>query len=261
MLNPFSAGMTLARRRCLGRWRWLVTLLVFSTPIVLTLVARRFQQTQFNEIYISMVSLLMGGVLVPYAASFFGSSMVGDEVEGKTLVYLWTRPVGRAQVFLCEFVAVMAFVCAALAVSVTLTYAAVFSGMEGGALRSNLMMPVWDVLALGAGGMAYGAIAFLLSAVVKKPLSLMIVYIVTDNVVQFLPGFIKLFFIRHYVYVLSSHPQANAADGLFKFLSETQTTETQAAVTLVLVVVVALGLGAFILNRREFLGDDPARSQ
>jgi ABC-2 type transport system permease protein len=264
MLNAFAAGMTLARRSLLGRARWLVTLFVFLLPVVLALVARRYAPAaQYGRIYMSLVSLMYAGILVPYIASYLGSAVVSDEIEGRTLVYLWTRPVGRAAVFTFKFVALALWLFLLVAIFVPAVFVVLFSGGGAAALSSNALMPVWDTLGLWGGAVAYAALAFLLATLLKKPLVVMLIYIVADNISQVLPGFVKLFFIRHYVFTLTSTPQAEEARGVFKRIlrDPVTTSDTQAAVTLAVVAVLLVAAGAFVLNHREYLADDPARTQ
>jgi ABC-type transport system involved in multi-copper enzyme maturation permease subunit len=264
MLNAFAAGMILARRSLLGRARWLVTLAVFLLPVGLALVARRYAPPEeFGDTYMALVSLLYAGILVPYIASYLGSAAVSDEIEGRTLVYLWTRPVGRAAVFACKFAALALWLFLLLALFVPAVFAVLYSSGGAQSLASNAMMPVWDTLGLWGGAVAYAALAFLLATLLKKPLVAMLLYIAVDNISQFMPGFLKLFFIRHYVFTLTSTPEAEKAQGVFKRILETAgtTTDTEAAVTLAVAVVVLVAAGAVVLNHREYLGDDPARAQ
>lgn len=264
MLNAFAAGMTLARRSLLGRARWLVTLVVFVLPVVLAAVGRRYSPAgEYGDIYMSLVSLVYAGILVPYIASYLGSAAVSDEIEGRTLVYLWTRPVGRSAVFAFKFAALALWLFLLLALFVPAVFAVLFSHNGMASLASNAMMPVWDTLALWGGAVAYAALAFLLATLLKKPLVAMLVYIAIDNVSQFMPGFLKLFFIRHYVFTLTSTPPPGEAQGMLREMLKDPlpTTDMQAAVTLALAVIVLVAAGAFVLNHREYLADDPARAQ
>jgi ABC-2 type transport system permease protein len=264
MLNAFAAGMTLARRSLLGRARWLVTLLVFMLPVALALVGRRYAPAgDYGDIYMSLVSLMYAGILVPYIASYLGSAVVSDEIEGRTLVYLWTRPVGRAAVFAFKFLALALWLFLLLALFVPAVWAVLFSHGGMASLTSNAMIPCWDTLALWGGAVAYAALAFLLATLLKRPLVAMLLYIVVDNISQVMPGFIKLFFIRHYVFTLSSTPPPSEAQGMLKEMLKdpVPTTDFQAAVTLAVAVVVLVAAGAFVLNHREYLADDPARAQ
>ena len=43
--------------------------------------------------------------MLPLAALFYATALVADEVEGRTLTYLTTRPVSRAAIFAGKFAA------------------------------------------------------------------------------------------------------------------------------------------------------------
>jgi ABC-type transport system involved in multi-copper enzyme maturation permease subunit len=252
MLDTAAAAMRLARRQITTRGRWLVALGVVAIPAVLAVIARHRTPDNISEPYGLLVTLMIAGILVPYLGAYLGSALVGDEIEGRTLVYLWTRPVGRHTVFLLEYVFVVLWLALVVAAAVGAVFVVLFWGQGVQGLSSNVRMAVWDTAAIAAGGAAYAALALLLSTLVRHPLTLMIVYIAADNMVQFVPGFMKLFFVRHHVMTLSSNPMADAPRGFFRFLAENQTTDGVARLTLACVVAVALLAAAWVLNRREY---------
>ena len=252
MLNTAAAAMRLARRQITTRGRWLVALGVVAIPTGLALLSQYRTPDSISEPYGLLVALMIAGILAPYFGAYLGSAVVGDEIEGRTLVYLWTRPVGRHTVFLLEYVFVVVWLALVVAAAVGGVFVALFWRQGVSGLSGNMMMAVWDALAIAAGGAAYAALALLLSTLVKHPLTLMVVYIAADNMVQFVPGFMKLFFVRHHVMTLSSNPMADAPKGFFRFLADNQTTDSVARMALAGVVVVALAAAAWVLNRREY---------
>ena len=46
--------------------------------------------------------------MLPLAALFYATSLVADEVEGRTLTYLLTRPITRASILAGKFAAYLA---------------------------------------------------------------------------------------------------------------------------------------------------------
>ncbi|MCX7019245.1 MAG: ABC transporter permease [Candidatus Sumerlaeota bacterium] len=260
--NAFSAALRLANLQVFGRKRRLITILALAFPIMLAVLYWVYSPHSAAQAYPEAVAGIFTGILVPFLAIFWGSALISDEVEGKTLVFLWTRPLGRIPLFLFKFVIVVFYLTLLVAVSVAAVFALMYGGGGGRAVADNLVIAGYDVSALTLGGLAYAAFAFFLAAMLKKPLVIGLFYVFTwDGFAQFLPGYLKLFSIRHYIFVLSSRPQANQPEGFLRFLGENTTTEAQALITLLCVTIVFLSLGCVLLRNREFLGDDPARSQ
>ncbi len=253
LLNTIAASMRLARRHIISRRRWVVAAAIIIIPAILAFMASRRIPQERGEIYTWIVFLMIGGILIPYLAAFLGSSIVGDEIEGRTLVYLWTRPHGRHTIFLWEYLFVAIWIALVAAVAVALTFLLLYSVLGVQGIGSNLRMAMWDMIALASGGAAYAAIAFLLSTFLKSPLTIMIVYIAADNGVQFMPGFLKLLFVRHYQLAISSNPMTDSPKGFFKFLAVNDTTPETAAIALVAITLAALVAGAVMLNRREYV--------
>lgn len=62
------------------------------------------------------------GAALPLLALFYAAALVGDEVEGHTLVYFLTRPIPRAAVVLGKFAAYLAWTLTATLVSLGLVF-------------------------------------------------------------------------------------------------------------------------------------------
>src|SRR5438477_13111810 len=89
---------------------------VVSGPIVLAAALRLAEAAglMFNlnkprpvgaSIYGMMVWLLYVRFLVPVLGVFYGTSLIADEVDDKTLTYLFTRPISRSAVLLGKYLA------------------------------------------------------------------------------------------------------------------------------------------------------------
>ena len=58
-----------------------------------------------SDLYAVIVALYWIRNVLPLAALFFATSLVADEVEGRTLTYLITRPLTRPSIFVGKFAA------------------------------------------------------------------------------------------------------------------------------------------------------------
>lgn len=253
-----------------------MTLVSYLLPVGVALLLRTFLPARaFTDPSVGYGSVLVGvyaSILVPFMAVYWGSSVLTDEVEGKTLVYLWTRPAGRARIMIMKFVFALAWFVALLLPSLTAAYLALAWGGEQPVRLHDLQTVLWDLRALGLGGLTYAAVAFFLAALIRKPLMASLLYFYTVDFFlswPIIPGYLKLLSVHHYVAVLSTReaaPESGEAAGLLgraleKLVEETPTTESQAVWTLAAAGLAFLFTGALLMRSREFLGDDPARNQ
>ena len=61
-----------------------------------------------------MIWLLFLRFIVPVLGVFYGTSLIADEVEDKTITYLFTRPIRRSAVLIGKYIAYL--VCTTLVV-------------------------------------------------------------------------------------------------------------------------------------------------
>ena len=103
-----------------------------------------------------MIWLLYIRFIVPVLGVFYGTSLIADEVEDKTITYLFTRPIPRGAVLLGKYLAYL--VCTSLVVlpSVMIVYFLVvpFARRSAGTFRR--CSPTSGMLALGLA--VYGAV-------------------------------------------------------------------------------------------------------
>jgi ABC-2 type transport system permease protein len=263
MLNTFAAAWKLTCYQLLSKKQLWFTCILLIVPVVASLAVR--QGVRFNPdlAYPRMVSTLLANVLIPFVGLLWGTTLLTDEIDGKTLVYLWTRPNGRGTLFAAR--AVLLGVCLAIFsfTAVTSVYLCIFAGQKSSEnLWANAAMIIWDTRALALGAVAYAAAGLLLASLFKRALVVGLVYVyAVDGVGQFLPGFLRKLSLRHYVLSLSTHPDVQRPRGVLKLLEKSNTPETEAILTLGIVACVMAAIGIYILLQREFLGDDPARTQ
>lgn len=264
MVNHFAAALTLSNQQVFGGRRRYAAAFLFILPAVLGCIVAYYGPAELSRTYAQVVSVMLVGFLMPFPAVFWGSSLVTDEIEGKTLVYLWTRPVGRARLFLAKYVVVAGWLVVFSVFSSVSAYTSIYLLRSRSELLDNLPMAFWDARALSLGAAAYAAMAFFLATLIKRPLLVSLLYVyMWDLAAAFLPGFLQRTSIRHHVLTLSTHqPETeNQATGLLKLVTESTTTEGEAIATLLGIVIVFALSAAYILRNREFLGDDPARAQ
>ena len=243
--------------------------LVVGGPVIIALVARTVEffnlpALRVNGVRVSgavmfglMIWALYVWVIVPVLGVFYGTSLMADEVEDKTITYLFSRPIPRGAVLLGKYLAYLA--CTGLIVlpSVILVYFLVLPLGGGGlaAIARGFPDLLKDLGLLGLGLAVYGAVFAFIGAQLKRPLLIGLFFIVGwEYVVLALPGYLKRFTVAYYLQALVPHamPQEGTVSALQAFFR--QTTSAPASVAaLGGILVVSLALAARAVERREYI--------
>src|SRR5712671_5396014 len=135
--------------------------LAVALRVVATLYASGFQingaKAAGASIFGLMIWLLYIRFIVPVLGVFYGTALVADEVEDKTITYLFTRPMPRSAVLFGKYLAFL--VCTVLLVlpSVMLVFFLVVP-TGGSAIAEAFPSLVVDLGMLAVGLMVYGAV-------------------------------------------------------------------------------------------------------
>ena len=157
--------------------------------------------------------------------AFYGTSLISDEVEDRTITYLFTRPVPRGAIIIGKYLAYLA--CTALVVlpSVTAVYlliTPVSGGSIGGTFPAvaDRSRPSCRRLAV------YGAVFALIGALVPRPLVAGLLLIFGwEQVALLVPGYLRRFTVAHYLQSLVPHamPQDDTVAAIQSLFSEPPT--------------------------------------
>jgi ABC-type transport system involved in multi-copper enzyme maturation permease subunit len=191
--------------------------------------------------------------IVPVLGVFYGTSLIADEIEDKTITFLFTRPISRGAVLVGKYLAYLACTVFVVLPSVVLVYLLIVPvrGSLGAAFPDLLK----DLFLLALGLMTYGALFAFVGAKFKRPILIGLVFVFPwEWTVLAVPGYLKQFTVMYYLQALVPH--AMPADGvvsLFQGLFR-QTPDLLTCVFWLLVIwAVSLFWGARIVSRREYV--------
>ena len=238
--------------------------LLLSAPVILALVSRVVQAMGVAPLRVNgvrvggagifgmMIWLLFIRFTIPMLGVFYGTSLIADEVDDKTLTYLFTRPVQRGAVLLGKYLAYL--VCTILVVlpSVMIVYFLIVPFGEIGASFRLLLVDL-GIMALGLA--SYGALFALVGTVLKRPLVVGLVFAFGwEQLAMLMPGYMRRFTLAHYLQGLVPHamPSDGVASLVQAVFSESPTTVT-CLFWLVAATVVSLVLGQRAIERREYV--------
>jgi len=260
-MNQIVAAWKLSLYQIWNRKRRWVTLLLYLFPVLIIAVALGVRDEGTPDFYQNFVTVTLGAVLIPFVAIYWGSGVLSDEIEGKTLVYLWTRPADRGILLFWKLAGSWPWLALLCLAGVLAGYFYGYRTPDTGGLGANLLIIVWDVRALLLAGITWSCVAFLLSVCTKRPLTygLLLAYL-WELIPQYGPGFVRRLSVTQQMLALATHKQEQS--GLAsKLIDQVQISELEAVFSLLGIAGLCAVTAILLLNQREFLSDDPARSQ
>lgn len=181
----------------------------------------------------------------------YGTSLIGDEVDDKTITYLFVRPVPRAVIYLGKYLACVITVTVLIFPSFLLTFLILSTLDPPEEVIRHLPVLLQDLGILGLGILAYSGLFGFFGTVLKRPLLWgMIFGIGWEWIVTYIPGYIHRFTIAHYLQSLLPH--ASGQRGVLQIFGET-TSAPVAVFTLLITAGVLLGLAAWTVSRKQYV--------
>ncbi len=182
--------------------RLLIALLLILLPPILGVVWRTFSPAaEFapGEVYDSIAMGLVFSFTMPILAVVYGTGVVSQELEGRTIIYLLTRPHPRWRILLSKFLVCLFVVFTITALSIVFLALVLFGPsrfVEAGVPQ--------DLPALLMGAVTYGSVFLLLGAALPKPLTYGLMFVFGwETWVPKLPGQFVRTSIMTYLRVLS----------------------------------------------------------
>ena len=194
---------------------------------------------------------------VPVLGVFYGTSLIADEVEDKTITYLFTRPVSRGSVLFGKYLAYL--ICTSLVVlpSVMIVFFLLVP-LLGGCIGENFPALLIDLGLLGLGLAVYGALFALVGAWFKRPLLTGLVFVFGwEPIAVVIPGYMKNLTVAFYLQGLVPHamPQdgtMNLVQSLLQAFQESPSVGSS-LVWLGIIWAGALVAATQVVERREYV--------
>ena len=143
------------------------------------------------------ISVLYLRFIVPALGVFYGTSLIADEVEDKTITYLFTRPIARGAIVLGKYLAYLLCVLSVILPSVAMVFMVMVPFRDMGVLFGTLARDL-GVIALGLA--AYGAVFLWAGVSFKRPLVGGLVFVFGwEQVALVLPGYLRRLTIAYYL--------------------------------------------------------------
>jgi ABC-2 type transport system permease protein len=246
----FRAGLKAKRTR--------VFILLALVPVALMAATRILEASRSlaagssGDFFAKVMLSLYFQLLIPVLALFFGTSIVNDELDNKTLVYLTTVPVPRRAVLLGKYLAAVLLAALLVAGGFLLCFlAAALTRLGDGA--------AWEELGLFLGTsllalLCYSTLFTALGAFMKKSILLGLFFVFGwESVVQYFPGVTQKFTIIHWVKSLLPIPPG---EGGFLIFQLQPSPPLESVAVLLGASLLFLYIAVFIFQRKEYILSD-----
>ena len=190
---------------------------------------------------------------VPVLGVFYGTSLIADEVEDKTITYLFTRPIPRGAVLVGKYLAYLA--CTIFVVLPSVVFVWLLIVPLGGSLGASFPDLLVDLGLLALGLAVYGAVFALIGAAMKRPLLIGLIYVFGwETLVMAIPGSLKRFSVAYYLQALVPHAMPSDSPlSIIQTLFQDNPTLVESLVWMAIIGGVTLWLAARQVGRREYV--------
>lgn len=206
-------------------------------------------------VYGMMIWLIYVRFLVPVLGVFYGTSLVADEVDDKTITYLFTRPIQRSAVIIGKYLAYLVCTVLLLLPSVVLVFFLIVPIGRGATIGAMFPTLLTDLGMLAFGLAAYGAVFAYVGARLKRPLVAGLVFALGwEPAVLIAPGYLKRLTVAYYLQALVRHemPQDSPASALLQIFREIPSLSTS-LIGLAIIVGLGLWFAGRTIERREYV--------
>ena len=266
-INPLRPGRVvfgITFRQAMRSKKTIFMLIAVFLPVVLAIVYRILGRDvapnqPFSRIVrmnpeqtLSLIMPFFLQFLSVLVALFYGTALIADEVDNKTIIYLFTRPVRKYLIILGKFAAYISEVFIILIPPVLLTYVIIATdkGVSSSFAESlSLFGKQFGVTLLSL--IVYGAIFTFFGLWWKRPVLFGLLFAFGwEKMIIVVPGVVRKFSVIHYL--MSILPQGPEARRFMQSIKATSTDPVLSVVILLIIASVFLGLSIFTFYRKEY---------
>lgn len=204
------------------------------------------------DLYGVVVALYYIRNVLPLAALFYATALIADEVEGKTITYLLTRPIQRAAILTGKFGAYLATTLSLTLPALVVTFFLLVTARGTTGVSAAVPDLFRDMGVVALTLTSYGAFFTLLGVLLKRPTIPGLLFLFAWELVANLPGYMPRFTITAYLRSLVTHRPAD--EGLAEIFGQTLPAMLCLG-TLSALIVACLGASIWIFSTRQYVLD------
>ncbi len=250
-----SVFWRLGRKARRTKFFFLFSQLPVAVALIFRLSALLSGRTSPSGIYVftNVIMFFYLQMIILVLALFYGTSVCSEEVEGRTLPYLTTRPLPRSAIVLGKYAAYSAIAAGMTALGVSLSFLVLTFDSPPGPAAILTLLRYLGVLVFGL--VAYGALFTLFGSGLKRSVFFGLLFSFGwENVIQYFPGSTQRLAIVHYLKSFLPAP----APGRFAFLTFRlePTPPGWSLLILSLVTLACLALAGLVFSKKEYILED-----
>ncbi len=204
-------------------------------------------------IFSNMIMVVYLQFLILILSAFFGTSICAEELEGRTLTYLTTRPIPKSSIILGKYSAytLLSLLMTGFGVLFSFLVLNVERLLE---MRLYLLLLRYAAV-LSFGLICYSAFFTLIGTFLRKSIIFPLLFgFGWENIVHYFPGSTQKFTIVHYLKSLLPAPSEERFSFLHFRLEPTPVAKAMGM--LFLLTFAFLALACFIFSKKEYLFED-----
>lgn len=250
-------------RHVLGQKKVYLLIMLLLVPVGLLMLIRQGYAPRSPDERLAAYSIffyfLYPQSVCILAALLYASTTLSSELEGRTVTYLFTRPIPKWKILVGKYAGIGACLAGFTLVSTILGFMA--AGAPGG---GALLVSVVKTALLAV--LVYAAIfACIGMFVIKRAMVVCLLVAVGEFILSFVPAIANLLTVSHYIRSLAYHDlkprievtQIREIERLMERIIG-DATPTQSYAVLLGMIALALVIGSLIIHRREYsISDQP----
>lgn len=238
--------------------RSLLMAILLGLPIVFALlyrgvlIAKMPAKVTGFDLYAVIVAIYYVRNVLPLAALFYATSLIADEVEGKTLTYLLTRPLGRPSILAGKFAAYLTTTLTLTLPALIVTFFLLVTARGFAGIGAAVPELFRDAGVMVLSLLAYGAFFTLLGVLLRRPVIPGLLFLFGWEMLANLPGYLPRFTLTAWLRSLLHHRPAEEG---FSSLFQQVLPAGESLAVLVGASLAFLALSFWIFNQREYVMD------
>jgi len=233
--------------------------IISSLPVLIALVIKCVQffsvkiDIEGAYIFSNMIMSFYLQFLILILALFFGTSVCSEELEGKTLTYLTSRPIPKSAIILGKYAAYTLLTVIMTSIGVVLAF--FILNLNNLFNLSIYKILLRDISVLSLGLICYTAFFAFVGTFLKKSILFGLLFSFGwESVIQYFPGSTQRFAIVHY---LKSLLPASSGGKFSILLFRLEPTPPGTAVLMLFFITgIFLALACLIFTQKEYLIED-----
>jgi len=230
--------------------------LLFSKRMILTLLVTMFICAIMGYATTQEVNKMLDGTnlldvlilffFMPVMAMIYGSSLIRDEMDDKSITQIVTSPLNRVVTYAGYYIGLSISVSIIMLIIFTAGFMTFFGtlGLDSDAAEVYSGMAAMVVI----GSFVYSSLFIMISVLINHPIYFGLVYaFIWEGFIGSIPGRMQFLAVKHYIRSLG-------ADWIsFGMISDYNASSTSDSVkVLIILVIILFVLGAFIFKEKEF---------